>query len=667
VPAGGDLPAAWDYAAVSQHFAARPGVVAARSLQIAAESAGFLAQLALDRTLQRGGRDTGEVRARQLRALLERLGPAFMKCGQAVSIRVDLLPAAYLRELRELQDNVPPFPSDQARGILERELAGSGGVDGVFESLSAEPVAAATLGQVYRGRLRADAPGLGGYAGGREVAVKVQRPDMLEAISLDLMILRSFAPLLRRSLGLNSDVAGLVDEWGRGFVAELDYRTEGVRAVEFAEAMRRRNIDTVTSAEPALGLSTGQVLVSEWMEGERLEQSSSEDVAKLCGVALTAYLTMLLDTGTLHADPHPGNLMRTQDGRLCILDWGLTTEVTRDQQYAIIEYISHLVSEDYAKVPKDLVKLGFVPESKVQAMEDSDVATALSYVFRQLAAGGGAKEIAGRINVADIGVEVSALKDKYGNILQIPTYFAYILRSFSILEGIGLSNNPDYQIVQGCYPYIARRLFNDDSERAKAALRAMLYTPGKGGDQLNARRLVKLAGAFRSYTDQRMSKLGDEGRLADSQVFREALGILFSQNGNNLQDIVLREMARSIDTAGRRLLTDPAVSPLPLLLQGNPALRAQVEALTVEAEDDEIVMDSLTVFLRYLADEAEALQARPEGSREAREVVNDFLPTVQEMAPELAPGAVSTFVRFNAYLLERVSSRILAGGRAARG
>jgi len=510
-------------------------------------------------------------------------------------------------------------------------------------------------------------PGLGGYAGGREVAVKVQRPNMLEEICLDLMLLRGVAPLLKRSLGLNSDVEGLVDEWGRGFVAELDYRTEGLKAVEFAEAMRRRNIDTVTSPEPALDLSTGQVLVSEWVEGERLEKSSSEDVAKLCGVALTAYLTMLLDTGTLHADPHPGNLMRTQDGRLCILDWGLTTEVTRDQQYSIIEYISHLVAEDYAKVPKDLVKLGFVPESKVQAMEDSDVATALSYVFRQLAAGGGAKEIAGRINVADIGVEVSALKDKYGNILQIPTYFAYILRSFSILEGIGLSNNPEYQIVQGCYPYIARRLFNDDSERAKAALRAMLYMPGKGGDQLNARRLVKLANAFRSYTDQRVSKLGDEGRLADSQVFREALGILFSQEGNNLQDIVLREMARSIDTAGRRLLTDPSMSPLPLLLQGNPALRAQVEALTVEAEDDEIVMDSLTVFLRYLADEAEAQQARPGGSREAREVVNEFLPTVQEMAPELVPGAVSTFVRFNAYLLERVSSRILAGGRTARG
>ena len=516
---------------------------------------------------------------------------------------------------------------------------------------------------MYRGRLKAEVPGLGSYAGSRDVAVKVQRPDMLEEISLDLLLLRSVAPLLRRNLGLNSDLEGLVDEWGRGFVAELDYRTEGVRAVEFVEAMRRRNIDTVTSPEPALDLSTGQVLVSEWIDGERLELSSSEDVAKLCGVALTAYLTMLLDTGTLHADPHPGNLLRTLDGRLCILDWGLTAEVSQDKQYAIIEYISHLVAEDYGKVPQDLVKLGFVPESKVEAMEDSDVATALSYVFRQLASGGGAKQVAGRINVADIGVEVSALKDKYGNILQIPTYFAYILRSFSILEGIGLQNDPEYQIVQGCYPYVARRLFNDDSERAKAALRAMLYTPAKGGDQLNARRLVKLASAFRSYTDQRVSKLGDESRLADSQVFREALGIFFSQNGNNLQDIVLREVARSVDTAGRRLLTDPAVSPLPLLLRGNPALRAQVEALTVEAEDDEIVMDSLTVFLRYLADEAEALQGSPGGGRAAQEaVVDNLLPTVQELAPELVPGAVSTFVRFNAYLLERVSSRILARG-----
>merc|ERR1712078_182796 len=112
------------------------------------------------------------------------------------------------------------------------------------------------------------------------------------------------------------------------------------------------------------------------------------------------------------------------------------------------------------------------------------VATALSYVFRQLAAGGGAKEIAGRINVADIGVEVSALKVKYGNILQIPTYFAYILRSFSILEGIGLSNNPDYQIVQGCYPYIARRLFNDDSERAKAALHDLVVWVVREADAL---------------------------------------------------------------------------------------------------------------------------------------------------------------------------------------
>merc|ERR1719182_723279 len=166
----------------------------------------------------------------------------------------------------------------------------------------------------------------------------------------------------------------------------------------------------------------------------------------------------------------------------------------------------------------------------------------------------------------------------------------------------------------------------------------MLYMPGKGGDQLNARRLVKLANAFRSYTDQRVSKLGDEGRLADSHVFREALGILFSQEGNNLQDIVLREMARSIDTAGRRLLTDPSMSPLPLLLQGNPALRAQVEALTVEAEDDEIVMDSLTVFLRYLADDPRLSRPAQAGvARPARLSTSSF-PQCRRWPPSSSPG-----------------------------
>ena len=124
----------------------------------------------------------------------------------------------------------------------------------------------------------------------------------------------------------------------------------------------------------------------------------------------------------------------------------LTATVEQQQQYAIIEYISHLVSEQFDQVPNDLVNLGFVPEAKRDAVADTGVATALSYIFRQLASGGGAKKIMKRVNVNDIGVEVQAIQEKYGNILQVPAYFAYILRAFSVLEGIGLQNDPDYKV-----------------------------------------------------------------------------------------------------------------------------------------------------------------------------------------------------------------------------
>ena len=186
-----------------------------RAGQIALESAGFLAALALDRARRPEGQQKAEAaaqRAAQLRGLLGRLGPTFVKCGQAISIRVDLLPEAYLKELRQLQDNVPPFDTGAARAILDEELRAQGGVAGVFEYLSAEPIASASLGQVYKGRLKGT---------GQEVAVKVQRPDVLPEISLDLYILRFFAPIIKERQNLNSDVLGLVDEWGRGFVAEL--------------------------------------------------------------------------------------------------------------------------------------------------------------------------------------------------------------------------------------------------------------------------------------------------------------------------------------------------------------------------------------------------------------------------------------------------------------
>ena len=292
--------------------------------------------------------------------------------GQALSIRADLLPPAYIDALTGLQDRVPAFDSAEAKSIIALEwgLDDASKVDSLFQTISAEPVAAASLGQVYKGTLRKDASSAAddnGDAEPYEVAVKVQRPQMAERIAIDLVLLRQLAALARRLQKLNTDLVGVVDDWGLGFVDELDYVKEAENTKAFLASLQVDALsplilpwhpsppilpnlprlpilhwppspapqdtplrDVVTAPGVVDELSTSRVLVTRWVDGERLEKSQADDVSKLCGVALNAYLTMLLGTGLLHCDPHPGNLLRTTDGRLCILDWGLVTQVSTE-------------------------------------------------------------------------------------------------------------------------------------------------------------------------------------------------------------------------------------------------------------------------------------------------------------------------------------------------
>lgn len=243
-------------------------------------------------------------RAKVALRLCERLGPTFIKLGQALSIRTDLIPEAYALELRRLQDAVPPFPSDEAYDVICREL-GISDISEVFSSLSNEPVASASIGQVYRGTLASN---------GKDVAVKVQRPGILAEIALDLHVLRVLTPvqtiLQNAANGVKTsqediDAAiALVDEWGRGFVAETDYELEAKNTIDFEAAMRRRGLDAVCAPQVVDSLTRDRLLVTEWVEGTRLDRDASPDVPRLCGVAINAYLTMLLDTGVLHCDPH---------------------------------------------------------------------------------------------------------------------------------------------------------------------------------------------------------------------------------------------------------------------------------------------------------------------------------------------------------------------------
>lgn len=225
-------------------------------------------------------------RAKVALRLCEQLGPTFIKLGQALSIRTDLIPEAYSLELRALQDKVTPFDNEVGIEILKREFR----VDDlslIFSELTKDPVASASVGQVYKGKLAVT---------GKDVAVKIQRPGILAEIALDLYILRLLTPiqttLQNAANGVPTEQEDidtailLVDEWGRGFVAETDYRLEAQNTMEFQEAMTKRNLDAVCAPTVVEELVRDKVLVTEWVDGTRLDLDASPDIPRLCGVAI---------------------------------------------------------------------------------------------------------------------------------------------------------------------------------------------------------------------------------------------------------------------------------------------------------------------------------------------------------------------------------------------
>ena len=159
-------------------------------------------------------------------------------------------------------------------------------------------------------------------------------------------MLRKLAPRWAKATESNTNLVALVDAWGAGFIDELDYEKEAKATTAFSKAMAARGLNAVFAPEVVPDLSSKHVLCTKWVDGERLATSDAKDVPRLCGVALNAYLTMLLDTGALHCDPHPGNLMRTRDGRLCILDFGMVLDVKKDLQLSLLEFIADLSADE---------------------------------------------------------------------------------------------------------------------------------------------------------------------------------------------------------------------------------------------------------------------------------------------------------------------------------
>ncbi|EOD03895.1 hypothetical protein EMIHUDRAFT_69353, partial [Emiliania huxleyi CCMP1516] len=331
VAAGGDerpYPRdAYDPDAARAFFVRRPLEVLARAVELGVRSAGFGGALLSDWLAGPAALEANaEERALQLAKVLTALGPTFIKAGQSASIRTDLLAPPPAQARLRPSPQVPPFPTDEATALIREELGEAEGA--LLDSLSAEPVAAASLGQVYRGALPDGTP----------IALKVQRPRMARQIALDMLLIREVLAPLASAVGLPGDLVGTADAWGEGFVAELDYSAEAANAALFNANVRQGQLSGSVFAPPVVeGFSSRRVLTTEWVDGERLDRCRApEDVPRLCSLAMSTYLQMMLQDGVLHCDPHPGNLLRTAEGKLCILDWGLVTTISPDLQLTLI-------------------------------------------------------------------------------------------------------------------------------------------------------------------------------------------------------------------------------------------------------------------------------------------------------------------------------------------
>ena len=467
----------YDPEAIAKYYYYRLWLVMWRFLVIFFSFTSFVLGILWDKWRYKKVEDTPE-RATQLRKILTNLGPTFIKVGQALSTRPDLIRKDFLEELTKLQDQLPAFDNQIAISIIETELGQN--INDIYREVSPRPVAAASLGQVYKARLQS----------GESVAIKVQRPNLLPIITLDLFLMRWGASWLSPWLPLNlgHDLSLIVDEFGTKLFEEIDYINEGHNAERFATYFA----DDPSVKVPSIywHYTTTNVLTLEWIDGLKLLdtkqiQGAGLNTDTLITAGVTSGLRQLLEFGFFHADPHPGNLFALTDGRMAYIDFGMMDQLEQDIKETLVDSVIHLINKDYQELAKDFVKLGFLaPDADIQP-----IIPALEMVLGNIMG-----EKVKDFNFKTITDKFSELMYEYP--FRVPAKFALIIRSLVTEEGLALSLNPNFKIVDVAYPYVARRLLKGESPGLRRRLIEVLFKDGK----FQWQRLENLIGIAR--TDQ---------------------------------------------------------------------------------------------------------------------------------------------------------------------
>jgi len=423
-------------------------------------------------------------RGKILRRAINDLGPAFIKCGQTLSARGDLIGSEAAGELAELQNNTEPFSTEDAMRNLADSFKWDGPIapgvrgpyftgsesrcteeDYLFKKLSKEPIASASLGQVYKGETWE----------GETVAVKVQRPEILYYLLLDMYVLRLGLVALRALWGSDTDLTPIADEVAAGVWNELDYRQEAANAQAFEYA--HRFLPYIKVPRYIMEYTTERVLTMEWVEGKKLGQLDPDKQLDFMAKAIEASGAMLLQTGLVHADPHEGNILYAPNGDLVFIDFGLVSHVHPRLMEAFASGVINLITMDWPGFAEDFKNMELVPtdaygnsafsrlNEEKGAWEHCDIGDFTQMIGKVI-------EGAKMDDFGDLVVCVQQMADNYKFLC--PPYTILLVRTFATLEGLAAKCDAQFNMYEACLPYAVRRGLAPTTPEGKKELRDTL-------------------------------------------------------------------------------------------------------------------------------------------------------------------------------------------------
>lgn len=374
--------------------------------------------------------------AERFRLLLESLGTTFIKFGQILSTRNDILPEDYCAELKKLQDKVPPFPDEEAKAIIKEELGKT--TDELFQSFSDKPVACASIAQVYKATL----------PNGEVVAIKIRRPNIEKRIQADLAIMEDLSRLLEKYVQEARAIrpTTLVREFGRQLQQEMNLLVEANNLERFN--ILNQNESRLKLVKLYRDLSTSHILTMEFVTGTKISnteklRSLNLDLKTIAKNGASVIISQIFDQGFYHGDPHPGNILVQDDGRICFLDFGAMGKLTKEQRMLLAEGLVAVVRRRDDELLRVVLKLSSngddIKDTKELGRDISDFVDTYAYLPLN------------RIKVDEILNDLMRLLTKHGIIL--PPEISTLVKVLAMLDGTYLAIDPDFQVMEVMKPY----------------------------------------------------------------------------------------------------------------------------------------------------------------------------------------------------------------------